>query len=80
VTPIGDTEEFSSHKEKFDIADLQYDIAMAVRPGDDARRNTLNEIISENRPQIQRLLQSYGVPLVAPQLQQAATTTKASAR
>lgn len=80
VTPIADTEEFSSHKERFDIADLQYDIAMAVRPGDDARRSALNEIISENRPQIQRLLQRYGVPLVAPQLQQAAATADASAR
>jgi quinoprotein dehydrogenase-associated probable ABC transporter substrate-binding protein len=78
VTPIGDTEEFSSHKDKFDVAELQYDIAMAVRPGDDARRDALNEIISENRPQIQRLLQSYGVPLVAPQLQQATATVDAA--
>jgi hypothetical protein len=80
VTPIADTEEFSSHKDKFDVADLQYDIAMAVRPGDDARRSALNEIIDENRPQIQRLLQSYGVPLVAPQLRQAAMTIDASAQ
>lgn len=80
VEPIGDTEEFSTHKEKFDLAGLQYDIAMAVRPGNDGRRGALNEIIDENRPQIRRVLESFGVPLIVPHIKEAAAMTEASKR
>ena len=66
MLPIGDTEEFSTHKVKFKLFALQYDIAMAVRKGDDARRAMLDRVIAEHKPQITDILKSFGVPLVEP--------------
>jgi hypothetical protein len=37
---------------------------MAVRPGDLARRNALDRILTWRGAEIQALLTSYGVPLV----------------
>ena len=47
-----------------------FDISMGVRHGDEAFRDTLNQVIARHRPEIDRLLASYGVPRV-----DAATTT-----
>jgi mxaJ protein len=41
-----------------------FDISMAVRPGDSARRRALDAFIARRRAQIDRLLQAYGVPRV----------------
>lgn len=56
IRPMTDTETFAP-------LIFQFDIAMGVRKGDDALRATLNRIITEKRPQIVALLQSYGIPL-----------------
>jgi mxaJ protein len=50
-------------------------IAMGVRHGDEAFRDTLNAVIVRHRTEITRLLADYGVPLV-----DAATTTASSGR
>jgi mxaJ protein len=42
---------------------FQFPIAIGVRKDEIARRNRLNEIIAERRPEIRRLLASYGVPV-----------------
>lgn len=55
VTPITDTESFRP-------LIFQYDIAMGVRKGDDARKAKLDEIIDRKRPQIAALLAHYGIP------------------
>jgi mxaJ protein len=39
-----------------------FDIAMAVRQGDDARREALDTFIARHRAAIDRLLDRYGVP------------------
>lgn len=66
VQPIGNTSEFSSRKVHFGLAAMQFEIAMAVRKGDDALRKALNRVLAEKRPQIAALLRSYGVPLIEP--------------
>jgi mxaJ protein len=43
---------------------LAFDIAMGVRHGDEAFRDTLNAVIRRRRPEIDRLLAEYGVPRV----------------
>ena len=47
-----------------DATGLQYDfsIAMAVRHGDKALRDRINGLIQSSRPEIQALLDEYGVP------------------
>jgi quinoprotein dehydrogenase-associated probable ABC transporter substrate-binding protein len=55
VTPITDTESFRP-------LIFQYNIAMGVRKGDDARKAKLDEIIDRKRPQIAALLVHYGIP------------------
>lgn len=57
VRPITDTASFAP-------LIFQFDMAMGVRKGDDALRATLDRIITEKRPQITALLESYGIPLV----------------
>jgi len=57
VTPIIDTASFPSLQ-------FQYDIAMGVRKGDGALRAKLDSIVAEKRPQIESLLESYGIPLI----------------
>jgi quinoprotein dehydrogenase-associated probable ABC transporter substrate-binding protein len=41
-----------------------FDIAMAVRKGDDTLRNELNRVLSEHAPEIRTLLNHYGIPQV----------------
>ena len=41
-----------------------FDIAMAVRRGDDSLRVRLEEVIEARRPEIRALLERYGVPLI----------------
>jgi quinoprotein dehydrogenase-associated probable ABC transporter substrate-binding protein len=41
-----------------------FDIAMAVRQGDDSLRSILDDVLIRRKPEIERLLQSYGVPLL----------------
>lgn len=43
---------------------MMFGIVMGVRHGDDAWRRQLNEAIENQRPAIERILQSYGVPLL----------------
>jgi quinoprotein dehydrogenase-associated probable ABC transporter substrate-binding protein len=56
VTPIRDT--------GFQPLVFQFDIAMGVRPGDMALRDRLDAAIAANRDGIDRILTSYGVPLI----------------
>jgi mxaJ protein len=58
VTPISDTPGFAPLR-------FAYDIAVGVRPGDHALRNEINDVLARRRPDIMRLLASYGVPLAA---------------
>jgi quinoprotein dehydrogenase-associated probable ABC transporter substrate-binding protein len=58
VTPISDTGDFEPLR-------FEFSIAMGVRKGDDALRGKLDEVIDRERPAIRRLLESYGIPLVA---------------
>jgi quinoprotein dehydrogenase-associated probable ABC transporter substrate-binding protein len=43
---------------------LDYHIAMGVRPSDTAFRRRLNEVITKDHDQIQKILEDYGVPLL----------------
>jgi quinoprotein dehydrogenase-associated probable ABC transporter substrate-binding protein len=43
---------------------LDYHIAMGIRPSDTAFRRRLNAIIAKDQPQITKILQDYGVPLL----------------
>jgi quinoprotein dehydrogenase-associated probable ABC transporter substrate-binding protein len=43
---------------------LDYHIAMGVRPADVAFRRRLNQVIAKEQPQITKILQDYGVPLL----------------
>jgi mxaJ protein len=52
-----------------------FDIAMGVRHGDEAFRDTLDRVIVRRRAEINRLLADYGVPLVG-----AAATTASTRR
>jgi mxaJ protein len=58
VTPISDTGDFEPLR-------FEFSITMGVRKGDDALRGKLDEVIDRERPAIRRLLESYGIPLVA---------------
>jgi len=42
---------------------LEFDIAMGVRPGDDALRAAVDRIIERRRAEIRQILTAYGVPL-----------------
>jgi mxaJ protein len=44
---------------------FSFDISMAVRSGDSARRSTLNRFIATHRRDIDRLLDQYAVPRAA---------------
>ena len=41
-----------------------FDIAMAVRRGDDSLRARLDDVLARRQADIRRLLESYGVPLL----------------
>ena len=43
---------------------LDYHIAMGVRPSDVDFRRRLNQVIAKEQPQITKILQDYGVPLL----------------
>lgn len=43
---------------------MVYRITMGVRPSDQEWKRSLNTLIRENQPEINRILQEYGVPLV----------------
>lgn len=58
VTPISDTQGFAPLR-------FAYDIAVGVRPGNDALRNEIDGVLARRRPDITRLLAGYGVPLAA---------------
>ena len=58
VTPITDTSSEAA------AMPFQFDIAMGVRHGDDARRDMLNAIIKRKRPEITALLHRFGIPTV----------------
>jgi mxaJ protein len=57
VTPITDTETFKPLL-------FQFSIGLGVRKGDVALKNKLDAILTEKQPEIQALLQSYGIPTV----------------
>jgi mxaJ protein len=42
-----------------------YDISIGVRPGDDALKRELESVLDRRRGDIERILEEYGVPLVA---------------
>ena len=58
VTPISDPDDFAPLR-------FQFDIAMGVRKGDAALKVQLNQVLERRRDEIERLLQSYDVPVVA---------------
>ncbi len=58
VVPITDTAEYKPLL-------FQYDIAVGVRKGDEALKTRIDAALERHRLEITRLLQSYGVPLVA---------------
>lgn len=68
LSPIDDGMRFAPLR-------FQFDIAMGVRHGDHALRDALNGVIAKDKPQIEALLQRYGVPLVS-QAQATATAQK----
>lgn len=43
-----------------------FDISVAVRPGDEPLRRRLDEVLRRRRPEIDRILASYGVPRADP--------------
>jgi mxaJ protein len=58
VVPITGTERFAPLV-------FQYDIGIGVRKGDRAMRDKLDAIVARRAPQITRLLESYGIPLMS---------------
>jgi len=43
---------------------MMYRITMGVRPSDQEWKRTLNRVIKENQPEINRILLDFGVPLI----------------
>jgi mxaJ protein len=64
VTPIVADERFAPQQ-------FQFSVAMGVRKGDHALRDQMNDFIAQHGAEITALLQTYGVPLVEPQLSSA---------
>jgi quinoprotein dehydrogenase-associated probable ABC transporter substrate-binding protein len=50
--------------ESSDDPPMVFSIVMGVRQGEDAWRRTLDEAIAKEQPEITKILQSYGVPLL----------------
>jgi quinoprotein dehydrogenase-associated probable ABC transporter substrate-binding protein len=69
VEPIVDTEDFVPLQ-------FQFDIAMGVRRGDHALSAELDQIIARKQPEITKLLESYGVPLLAATRSKSGETVK----
>jgi mxaJ protein len=57
IAPITDTEGFAP-------LEFQFGIAIAVRKGDNERKEALDQLISRNTGQIAEILAQYGVPVV----------------
>ena len=55
VTPITETAQFSPLL-------FQFDMAMGLRKGDDARRAALDDVIARHRTEIAAILNEYGIP------------------
>ena len=49
-----------------EINKLAFNIAMGVRHDSKALRNTLNKLIASSEPEINAILQEYGVPQATP--------------
>jgi len=64
-SPVPLTVKTMTDTESFRPLLFQFDIAIGVRKGDDERRARLDAILAEKRPEIEALLKSYGIPLVA---------------
>ena len=58
VVPITGTEQFAPLL-------FQFDIAIGVRKGDGERRETMDRLVARNQQQIARILDEYGVPVLA---------------
>jgi mxaJ protein len=50
--------------DRFEPLQFQFDISIGVRKGDHALKARFDDIIAREQPEIDRLLESYGVPLV----------------
>ncbi len=66
VSIITDGDAFSTRKDHFGLQTMQFQISMGVRRGDDALRRALDRVIEQNRPQIEAVLERFGVPLINP--------------
>src|SRR6185437_15562327 len=66
VALITDGDAFSTRKDHFGLQSMQFQISMGVRHGDDALRRALSAVIEQNRPEIERVLERFGVPLINP--------------
>ena len=64
ISPMTGTESFAP-------LIFQFDMAMGVRKGDDTLRATLDQIITQTRPQIAALLENYGIPVMQASAQSA---------
>lgn len=51
--------------ERFAPLVFQFDMAMGVRKGDEARKAQLDRLIAQNQEQIEALLKAYAIPVVA---------------
>lgn len=66
ITAIADNSEFSSRKQHFGLQAMQYQIAMAVRSGNEPLRSALDQALLQNKARIDAVLQSFGIPLIDP--------------
>src|SRR6185437_1628868 len=66
VALITDGDAFSTRKDHFGLQSMQFQISMGVRRGDDTLRRALSAVIEQNRPEIERVLERFGVPLINP--------------
>jgi quinoprotein dehydrogenase-associated probable ABC transporter substrate-binding protein len=56
------------------LSPMSFSIAMGVRPGDDQLHAALENVLEHRRADIERLLASFGVPLLDPQQNAGGTT------
>lgn len=66
IAVITDGDAFSSRKDHFGLQAMQFQISMGVRHGDDSLRRALDAVIEQNRPEIEGVLERFGVPLINP--------------
>lgn len=75
---LTDGDAFSTRKQHFGLQSMQYPISMAVRRGNSPLHHALDRVIEHNRPQIERLLESFRVPLIDPARMADATPASAA--